>query len=163
MLQVPRACSRSERKPLPKFSRAAVASASRRVTLRNFPFLRYRNQFSILLRTSQRLYKTKPVPPIPKSIYKMLSIQPPASSSSTPLPIPKFTPNILPCRINASGPVSASKRYWNVENDEKGRKVAYFRGRKLLGREVRIHKDYRGRCAILALRGGLERVEGREG
>ncbi|MCJ1249805.1 3'-5' exonuclease [Trapelia coarctata] len=74
----------------------------------------------------------------------MLSIQPPSSCASSSASPPKFTPNILPCRVNASGPVSASKRFWNVESDEKGRKVAYFRGRKLLGREVRVHKDYRG-------------------
>jgi len=76
----------------------------------------------------------------------MLSIQQPSSSSAAACgsPIPKYTPNILPCRINQSGPVKASKRYWNVEDDEKGRKVAYFRGRKLLGREVKINEDYRG-------------------
>ncbi|MCJ1318927.1 hypothetical protein MMC15_004259 [Xylographa vitiligo] len=74
----------------------------------------------------------------------MLSIQPPISKSSSPPSIPKLTPNILPCRINHSGPVNASKRYWNVEEDEKGRKTAYFRGRKLLGREVRLSDSYRG-------------------
>lgn len=80
------------------------------------------------------------------SIYAMLSIQPPTSSSNPPSSQPpKFTANILPCRISHNGAVNASKRYWNVERDENGRKVAYFRGRKLLGREVRIPKDYRGR------------------
>ncbi|MCJ1287725.1 hypothetical protein MMC26_007077 [Xylographa opegraphella] len=74
----------------------------------------------------------------------MLSIQPPISKSSSAPSIPKLTPNILPCRINHSGPVNASKRYWNVEDDEKGRKMAYFRGRKLLGREVKLSDSYRG-------------------
>ncbi|MCJ1395390.1 hypothetical protein MMC18_008274 [Xylographa bjoerkii] len=74
----------------------------------------------------------------------MLSIQPLVSKSSSPPSIPKLTPNILPCRINHSGPVNASKRYWNVEEDEKSRKMAYFRGRKLLGREVKLTDSYRG-------------------
>ncbi|MCJ1385580.1 hypothetical protein MMC17_008703 [Xylographa soralifera] len=74
----------------------------------------------------------------------MLSIQPPISKSSSLPSIPKLTPNILPCRINHSGPVNASKRYWNVEEDEKGRKMAYFRGRKLLGRDVKLSDSYRG-------------------
>ncbi|MCJ1417773.1 hypothetical protein MMC32_004118 [Xylographa parallela] len=74
----------------------------------------------------------------------MLSIQPSVSKCSSPPSIPKLTPNILPCRVNHSGPVNASKRYWNVEEDERGRKMAYFRGRKLLGREVKISDSYRG-------------------
>ena len=52
-----------------------------------------------------------------QSITKMLPIEPQSQSSSSPLP-PKFTANILPCRIHHSGAVSANKRHWNVENNE---------------------------------------------
>ena len=98
---------------------------------------------------------------MPHSIYAMLSIQPPTpSSNSHSSQTPKFTANILPCRISHNGAVNASKRYWNVESDEKGRKVAYFRGRKLLGREVRIHKDYRGRLGRLRICGWSKRANG---
>ncbi|KAL2356805.1 putative ribonuclease H2 subunit C [Cryomyces antarcticus] len=56
----------------------------------------------------------------------------------------KCTPNVLPCRIDHNGPVSASTRYWAPETDDKGRSVAYFRGRKLLGRSVKVPDGYRG-------------------
>jgi len=70
------------------------------------------------------------------------------------------TPNVLPCRINHNGPVDASKRYWNssmrgmllvllVEQHTDmdridGKTTAYFRGRKLHGRELKVPKGYKG-------------------
>jgi ribonuclease H2 subunit C len=72
----------------------------------------------------------------------------------------KCTPNILPCRINHNGPVDASKRYWNLskttgktsvlmrmfctEVPADGKTVAYFRGRKLHGKQLKVPKGYRG-------------------
>jgi ribonuclease H2 subunit C len=73
----------------------------------------------------------------------------------------KCTPNVLPCRINHNGPVDASKRYWNPTKtagtksftDERvfytnvsldGKTVAYFRGRKLYGKQLKVPKGYRG-------------------
>ncbi|MCJ1477692.1 hypothetical protein MMC13_006365 [Lambiella insularis] len=80
----------------------------------------------------------------------MLSIQPPISSSpKSQTSLPKFTPNVLPCRINHTGPVNASRRYWNIEQDDKDRKVAYFRGRKLFGREVKLDDNYKGAWPFL--------------
>ncbi|KAL8758608.1 MAG: hypothetical protein Q9199_001345 [Rusavskia elegans] len=54
------------------------------------------------------------------------------------------TPNLLPCRINHDGPVNASHRYWAPEHDKDGNLEAYFRGRKLKGREVTLPKGYKG-------------------
>ncbi|KAN0096169.1 ribonuclease H1 small subunit [Hyaloscypha variabilis] len=56
----------------------------------------------------------------------------------------KCTPNILPCRINHNGPVDASKRYWNPSKTTDGKTVAYFRGRKLHGKQLKVPKGYRG-------------------
>jgi len=72
----------------------------------------------------------------------------------------RCTPNVLPCRINHNGPVDASKRYWNPTRTPgeigvhmrvfctdflaDGKTVAYFRGRKLHGKQLKIPKGYRG-------------------
>ena len=69
-------------------------------------------------------------------------------------------PNVLPCRINHNGPVDASKRYWNpttapgnkhtemlvscTDVHADGKTVAYFRGRKLHGKQMKVPKGYRG-------------------
>ncbi|KAH8792833.1 ribonuclease H2, subunit C [Hyaloscypha sp. PMI_1271] len=54
------------------------------------------------------------------------------------------TPNVLPCRINHNGAVDASRRYWNPTKTPDGKTVAYFRGRKLHGKQVMVPKGYRG-------------------
>ncbi|CAL8578287.1 3'-5' exonuclease [Xanthoria parietina] len=54
------------------------------------------------------------------------------------------TPNLLPCRIDHDGPVNASRRYWAPEHDKDGNLEAYFRGRKLKGREVTLPEGYKG-------------------
>jgi len=56
----------------------------------------------------------------------------------------KVTPNILPCKISFNGPVNASERYWAIKNDESGQKTTYFRGRKLVGRDVSLPEGYSG-------------------
>ncbi|KAH8795572.1 ribonuclease H2, subunit C [Hyaloscypha finlandica] len=56
----------------------------------------------------------------------------------------KCTPNVLPCRINHNGAVDASRRYWNPTKTPDGKTVAYFRGRKLHGKQVMVPKGYRG-------------------
>lgn len=54
------------------------------------------------------------------------------------------TPNILPCRIHHDGPVEASPRYWAPETAKDGKPEAYFRGRKLRGRDIHVPQGYRG-------------------
>ncbi|KAI4178987.1 MAG: hypothetical protein L6R41_008100 [Letrouitia leprolyta] len=70
----------------------------------------------------------------------MLSIQ----RSNPNEPPSTCTPHLLPCRIQHDGPVNASKRYWSPQPSKDGVIEAYFRGRKLQGREVRIPNAYRG-------------------
>ncbi|MCJ1312576.1 hypothetical protein MMC25_006250 [Agyrium rufum] len=56
----------------------------------------------------------------------------------------RFKPNILPCRINDSQPVNATKRYWSEIEHDTGQKVSYFRGRKLYGRDIKFDERYKG-------------------
>ncbi|KAI9789987.1 MAG: 3'-5' exonuclease [Peltula sp. TS41687] len=64
----------------------------------------------------------------------------------------KCTPNVLPCKVNHTGPVNASSRLWstNIDNDEK--LTAYFRGRRLRGRRVRLPHSHRGAVLVKAAR-----------
>lgn len=83
----------------------------------------------------------------------MLSIQKSKSHKG------KCTPNVLPCRINHNGKVDTSKRYWNPTqtpgisplstakawaNSLDDKTVAYFRGRKLHGRRLKVPTGYQG-------------------
>ncbi|KAF2226730.1 ribonuclease H2, subunit C [Elsinoe ampelina] len=56
----------------------------------------------------------------------------------------KVQPNLLPCKISYNGPVNVSSRYWNSEVETDGSKTAYFRGRKLQGRDVVLPDGYSG-------------------
>ncbi|KAK3709503.1 hypothetical protein LTR37_010876 [Vermiconidia calcicola] len=59
----------------------------------------------------------------------------------------KFTPNLLPCAIKHNGPVKTHPRYWSPahdDNDAKSTSTAYFRGRKLRGRRLKVPDGYRG-------------------
>ncbi|KAF2813033.1 ribonuclease H1 small subunit [Mytilinidion resinicola] len=68
----------------------------------------------------------------------MLAIQKPSVKS------PECTPNLLPARLNHNGPVNATERYWSPETTESGETTAFFRGRKLKGRSVKIPEGYKG-------------------
>lgn len=68
----------------------------------------------------------------------MLAINP---SSTTK----KVTPNILPCAITHNGPVNAESRYWSPTQDaDASSSTAYFRGRKLRGRTLKVPDGYQG-------------------
>ncbi|PSS10906.1 hypothetical protein M430DRAFT_22240 [Amorphotheca resinae ATCC 22711] len=54
-----------------------------------------------------------------------------------------LVPNLLPCRIHRDGSVDASGRYWKPVLKD-GKKIAYFRGRKLYGREFKVPQGYKG-------------------
>ncbi|EKD18326.1 uncharacterized protein L3040_004719 [Drepanopeziza brunnea f. sp. 'multigermtubi'] len=56
----------------------------------------------------------------------------------------KCCPNVLPCRINHNGAVNTAKRYWNPTSQPDGKRVAYFRGRKLHGKTLTLPENYRG-------------------
>ncbi|KAI9859132.1 MAG: 3'-5' exonuclease [Trichoglossum hirsutum] len=69
----------------------------------------------------------------------MLAIQPGNHSSGQ-----KCTPNILPCRIIHDGPANASERYWEPTVEDDKARTAYFRGRKLRGKPIKVPEGYRG-------------------
>jgi ribonuclease H2 subunit C len=54
------------------------------------------------------------------------------------------TPNILPCAIKHSGPVSSDPRYWNPSTESDGTSTAFFRGRKLRGKKLALPEAYQG-------------------
>ena len=51
---------------------------------------------------------------------------------------------IVPCRINHTGTTKITKRHWQPKVEPDGMKTAYFRGRRLRGRVVKIPKQYKG-------------------
>ena len=96
---------------------------------------------------------------IDKKAINMLAIQQPKQQ------LAKCSPNVLPCRINSNGPFKVTKRFWSP-SFEKGElatniteshsfryqadfpadktSTAYFRGRKLRGRIVKLPEGYEG-------------------
>jgi len=100
-----------------------------------------------------------------------IAIQKPSSSFSTTTITYKYSPNILPCRINHTGPLTIPKRHWDPRKSSTTRtqqaqakaqtqvnntstdtntdtntdtKDVYFRGRKLRGRVVKLPAGYKG-------------------
>ncbi|KAH7171516.1 ribonuclease H2 non-catalytic subunit-domain-containing protein [Dactylonectria macrodidyma] len=57
---------------------------------------------------------------------------------------PKVMANILPCRIHHNGPVEPVSAYWAPTSTDDGTKTAYFRGRKLQGKSIKLPAQYRG-------------------
>ncbi|KAH8750745.1 ribonuclease H2, subunit C [Diaporthe sp. PMI_573] len=56
----------------------------------------------------------------------------------------KATPNVLPCRIQHDGPITEADSYWKPSQEPDDKRVAYFRGRKLHGKALRVPEGYRG-------------------
>lgn len=67
----------------------------------------------------------------------MLAINPQSASRKT-------TPNILPCSIKYNGPIETEERYWAPTSTKNETSTAYFRGRKLLGKSVKVPDGYQG-------------------
>ena len=67
----------------------------------------------------------------------MLAIQSTSTNKSV-------TPNILPCTIKHSGPVSSDPRYWNPSTEQDGTSTSFFRGRKLRGKKIPLPEAYQG-------------------
>lgn len=57
--------------------------------------------------------------------------------------------NILPCKVRYDGRVNASDRYWTPRLDADGVSTAYFRGRKLRGRPLKLPSEYEGKLSSL--------------
>ncbi|KAI8667866.1 hypothetical protein NCS55_00809900 [Fusarium keratoplasticum] len=56
----------------------------------------------------------------------------------------KAVANLLPCRIHHDGPIPDVSTYWSPTTAEDGTKLAYFRGRKLHGKTVKLPEQCRG-------------------
>ncbi|KAI9725224.1 MAG: hypothetical protein M1828_003405 [Chrysothrix sp. TS-e1954] len=56
----------------------------------------------------------------------------------------KYTPEILPLKIHHNGPVNATDRHWRSSQNSDGTRTAYFRGRELCGRSIKLPEGYRG-------------------
>ncbi|GAB1316744.1 hypothetical protein MFIFM68171_06954 [Madurella fahalii] len=61
---------------------------------------------------------------------------------------PKTTPHLLPCRIHHDGSVEPVESFWEPKNSTDGTSTAYFRGRKLEGKTVKVPEGYRGVVAV---------------
>ncbi|ROW05182.1 hypothetical protein VSDG_00277 [Cytospora chrysosperma] len=56
----------------------------------------------------------------------------------------KVTPNLLPCRIHHDGLIGSADAYWTPSQEPDGKRIAYFRGRKLHGKALKVPEGYRG-------------------
>ncbi|KAJ4323203.1 hypothetical protein N0V84_004466 [Fusarium piperis] len=56
----------------------------------------------------------------------------------------KAVVNLLPCRIHHDGPIPSASTYWTPTTAEDGTRLAYFRGRKLHGKAVKLPEQCRG-------------------
>ncbi|RGP80112.1 ribonuclease h2 subunit c [Fusarium longipes] len=56
----------------------------------------------------------------------------------------KAVANILPCRIHHDGPIEPTSTYWTPTATDDGTELAYFRGRKLQGKVVKLPEVCRG-------------------
>ncbi|KAI9817406.1 MAG: hypothetical protein M1826_001608 [Phylliscum demangeonii] len=68
--------------------------------------------------------------------------------SSSPKGPRSCTAHVLPCRINHTGPVNASERFWSAADDADGLLTASFRGRRLRARVVRPPQGYQGAVLV---------------
>ncbi|KAM0548512.1 hypothetical protein ACHAPJ_009835 [Fusarium lateritium] len=67
----------------------------------------------------------------------ILSLKPDESKS-------KVVANVLPCRIHHDGSIDPVSAYWTPTTADDGSKLAYFRGRKLQGKVVKLPEQCRG-------------------
>lgn len=88
--------------------------------------------------------------------------QPILSVDSKQGPSQEVIPNLLPCRIHHDGPIGAADAYWTPSQEpgtsskpcnfknyiltiiSDGKRIAYFRGRKLHGKALTVPEGYRG-------------------
>ncbi|KAK4108447.1 hypothetical protein N656DRAFT_771822 [Canariomyces notabilis] len=70
------------------------------------------------------------------------------TSDVPPDETPKVTPHLLPCRIHHDGSVEPADSFWEPKACADGTCTAYFRGRKLEGKTVKLPDGYRGVVAV---------------
>ncbi|TLD24171.1 hypothetical protein PspLS_06772 [Pyricularia sp. CBS 133598] len=57
---------------------------------------------------------------------------------------PSAAVHLLPCTIHHDGPIDQVQSYWKPTESEDGKKTAFFRGRKLHGKTVKVPEGYKG-------------------
>ncbi|KAK3353672.1 ribonuclease H2, subunit C [Lasiosphaeria hispida] len=77
----------------------------------------------------------------------------PVLTLKSPEEPPKTTPHLLPCRVHHTGPVDPVEAFWEPKHADDGTTTAYFRGRKLHGKTVKLPEGYRGVVAAPAPKG----------
>ncbi|KAL2258912.1 hypothetical protein VTK26DRAFT_7592 [Humicola hyalothermophila] len=77
----------------------------------------------------------------------MLSLETKSSLGETA----KTTAHLLPCRIHHDGPVEPAQPFWEPKVGDNGTSTAYFRGRRLQGKTVKLPDGYRGVVATTSL------------
>ncbi|ORY59723.1 ribonuclease H2 non-catalytic subunit-domain-containing protein [Pseudomassariella vexata] len=70
--------------------------------------------------------------------------QPILTVSGDPANPNKSQLHLLPCRIHHDGHVDPVDPYWSPSESKGGMKIAYLRGRKLHGKEMKLPKGYYG-------------------
>lgn len=63
---------------------------------------------------------------------------------SKPIGCTNSSADFLPCRVNHTGTTKITKRHWQPKVESDGTKTAYFRGRRLRGRIIKIPEEYQG-------------------
>ncbi|KAI5853844.1 ribonuclease H2 non-catalytic subunit-domain-containing protein [Tricharina praecox] len=74
----------------------------------------------------------------------MLSLTPPTITT------PKAVVNLLPCRLHHTGPANATPAHWSPTRSSSSttqHKTSYFRGRRLLAKELLLPAGYTG-CVL---------------
>ncbi|KAH6668618.1 ribonuclease H2 non-catalytic subunit-domain-containing protein [Plectosphaerella plurivora] len=56
---------------------------------------------------------------------------------------PKVVANLLPCRVQHDGPIDTVQPFWQPKTQD-NKNVAFFRGRELHGKTVKLPTGYRG-------------------
>ncbi|KAL2022601.1 hypothetical protein VTK56DRAFT_4945 [Thermocarpiscus australiensis] len=75
---------------------------------------------------------------------QMLALKPETASGGTP----KATAHLLPCRVHHNGSVEPAQSFWEPKVGDDGTSTAYFRGRRLQGKTVKLPEGYRGVVAV---------------
>ncbi|AEO70925.1 c9faff0d-4010-499a-8491-e65dffd49e6a [Thermothielavioides terrestris] len=76
----------------------------------------------------------------------MISLQPEPAAGHPP----QATAHLLPCRVHHNGSVEPVQSFWEPKAGEDGTSTAYFRGRKLQGKAIKLPDGYRGVVAAIS-------------
>lgn len=70
--------------------------------------------------------------------HKIIEISPQEQSK------PRAAVHLLPCTIHHDGPIDQAQSYWKPTESDDGKKTAFFRGKKLHGKSLKVPEGYKG-------------------